>query len=230
VADHENRFMNVRTLFSNLFHRRPVSSARPAAAASTAPLSTASHAATASTARDTFEPGKPMTVNLGKVTGTRTAAEKKKVADAATLMKKVLNSREFRESVLSARYAGKPGFASDTRSPAQIYKAIREGKENFAPKADGEVDLNLRVASLGPGYGSTVGYTTTRSDTVTTNRKFFAKMSPATLAGHLGHEWLHKIGFHHDKARTARRPESVPYEIGQVIARLAKSPSALHPL
>ena len=171
-----------------------------------------------------------MTVNLGKVTGTRTPAERKKVDDAATLMKKVLNSREFREAVLGARYADKPGFASDARTPAQIYRAIREGKENFAPNADREVDLNLRVASLGAGYGSTVGYTTTRSDTVTTNRKFFANMTPATLAGHLSHEWLHKIGFRHDQARTARRPESVPYELGQVISRLAKSPSALHAL
>jgi hypothetical protein len=172
---------------------------------------------------DSFEPSAPMRVSVGKVTGYSTT-ERAKLDAGMKLLTDVLNSQEFRDGVLSATFQGKPGFASDTRSPQEIYRAIREAKESYTDAADGEVDLNLSLENLSWFQRNVVGYTTESSDTLTTNRRFFSGFEPAEIAGHVAHEWLHKLGFEHDFKATARRPDSVPYELGELVERLAKGP------
>jgi hypothetical protein len=164
-----------------------------------------------------------MRVSLGKVTGYSTT-ERQKLDQATKLMADVLNSKEFRDAVLSAEFDGKPGFASDDRSPAEVYATIRAAKENYTDAADGEVDLNLNLENFSWFQRNVVGYTTESSDTLTTNRKFFSGYDATEVAGHLAHEWLHKLGFEHDFKATARRPDSVPYELGELVERLAKGP------
>ena len=162
-----------------------------------------------------------MRVSLGKVTGYSTA-EREKLEKATKLMGEVLNSQEFRDAVFSAEFAGKPGFANDTRSPQEIYATIRAGKENYTAEADGEVDLNVTLENFSWFQRKIVGYTTESSDTLTTNRRFFSGFEASEVAGHLAHEWLHKLGFEHDFKATARRPDSVPYELGDLVERLAQ--------
>lgn len=203
--------MRIGAFFSRIFRRRQV---EPAPPPPTAP---------APRPVDTFEPGQPMRVSLGTVTGYSTT-ERQKLDQATDLLAKVLNSKEFRDGVLGATYAGKPGFANDERSPREIYDTIRAAKESYAPAADGEVDLNLELRSLSWFSRNVVGYGTEGGDTITTNRRFFSSFDAAEVAGHLGHEWLHKVGFEHDFNPTARRPESVPYELGELIEKLAKGP------
>jgi hypothetical protein len=164
-----------------------------------------------------------MRVALGEVTG-YSAAEKQKLQQATDLLAKVLNSQEFKDGVLSATFEGRPGFASETRSPQEVYEAIRRGQENYDATDDGEVDLNLNLRELGWFKRHVVGYGTEGGDTITTNRRFFSNFTPAEMAGHLAHEWLHKAGFEHDYQPTARRPDSVPYELGELIEKLAKGP------
>lgn len=210
--------MRIGAFFSRIFHRRAVET--------TTPAPTPPAASTPSPTRprvDTFEPGKPMRVSLGTVTG-YTTTEKQKLDQATDLLAKVLNSKEFRDGVLGATYGGKPGFASDDRSPKEIYDTIRAAKESYTDAADGEVDLNLDLRNLGWFSRNVVGYGTEGGDTITTNRRFFSSFDAAEVAGHLGHEWLHKVGFEHDFNSTARRPESVPYELGELIEKLAKGP------
>ncbi len=164
-----------------------------------------------------------MRVSLGKVTGYSTT-ERQKLDQATKLMADVLNSKEFRDAVLSAEFDGKPGFASDDRSPTEVYATIRAAKENYTDAADGEVDLNLNLENFSWFQRNVVGYTTESSDTLTTNRKFFSGYDATEVAGHLAHEWLHKLGFEHDFKATARRPDSVPYELGELVEKLAKGP------
>lgn len=207
--------MRIGSWLSRIFHRRSV---EPAPRTPVSPP-----ANPAPSPVDTFEPSAPMRVSLGKVTG-YAPTERAKLDQAMKLFENVLNSREFRSAVLGATFDGKPGFASDTRSPSEVYAAIREGKENYAPVADGEVDLNVNLESFSWFQRKVVGYTTPSSDTITTNRRFFSGFEAAEVAGHLAHEWLHKIGFDHDFNATARRPQSVPYELGELVERLAKGP------
>jgi hypothetical protein len=104
--------MRIGHWISSLFHRHAVEPAprTPVTPAPTAP----------SRPVDTFEPAAPMRASLGKVTG-YTPAERQKLDSAMKLMVDVLNSQEFRDGVLGATFDGRPGFASDSRSPAEIY-------------------------------------------------------------------------------------------------------------
>lgn len=203
--------MRIGRFFSRIFNRR---AAEPAPRTPTTPAPTSPSRAPV----DTFEPSGPMRVSLGKVTG-YSATEQQKLGKATQLMEKVLNSREFRDAVVNH-----PGFADEARSPQDIYAAIRAAKENFTEAADGEVDLNLDLRNLSWFSRNVVGYTTAGSDTITTNRRFFSGFEPNELAGHLAHEWLHKLGFEHDHGRTAERPNSVPYAIGDLVEQLAQGP------
>ncbi|HEY1087594.1 MAG TPA: hypothetical protein VGE37_07865 [Archangium sp.] len=210
--------MRIGSFFARLFNRRSVETTPPASTATTPAPSQPARAPV-----DTFEPGRPMRVALGQVTG-YSATERAKLDQATDLLAKVLNSQEFKDGVLAATFQGKPGFASDTRSPQEIYDVIRRGQENYDPTDDGEVDLNLNLRELGWFKRGVVGYGTEGGDTITTNRRFFSNFTPAEMAGHLAHEWLHKAGFEHDFKPTARRPDSVPYELGDLIEKLAKGP------
>lgn len=206
----------------HLFHRRQVSS-QPRTSTSPTPAAARSASTGPTPSGDGFDPAAPMRVSLGKVTG-YTTSERAKLDQATKLIGDVLNSREFRDAVLSNTYAGKPGFADETKSPQEIYAAIRAAKENFTSEADGEVDLNVNLKTFSWFQRKTVGYTTPDSDTITTNRRFFSGYDAPEVAGHLAHEWLHKLGFEHDFQATADRPYSVPYKLGDLIERLARGP------
>ncbi len=150
------------------------------------------------------------------------AAEKAKLAQAAGVLERVLNSVEFRDAVLSHRFQGKEGYADESgMTNQQIYDAIRAGKESFEQTADGEADFNLDLRTFSWFQRKVVGYTTESSDTITLNRRFFSSYTPAEVASNLCHEWLHKLGFDHDFQSTARRPHSVPYAIGDLVETLA---------
>jgi hypothetical protein len=208
--------MRINRWFSSVFHRRTPT--RPDRTATTpgpaGPTPTA----------DTFTPSGSTRVSIGRATG-YSAAERAKLDRAMVKLGAVLSSREFRDAVLSHTYGGKPGFANDARAPAEIYAVIRAAKERYTDAADGEVDLNLSLRSLSWFQRGVVGYTSEDSDTITTNRRFFSGFDEAEVAGHLGHEWLHTLGFEHDFKATARRPFSVPYAVGDLIETLASRPT-----
>jgi hypothetical protein len=208
--------MRINRWFSSVFHRRTpthpertASTPRPAGPTPTG---------------DTFTPSGPTRVSIGRTTG-YSAAERAKLDRAMVKLGAVLSSREFRDAVLNHTYAGKPGFANDERAPAEIYAVIRAAKERYTDAADGEVDLNLSLRSLSWFQRGVVGYTSEDSDTITTNRRFFSGFDESEVAGHLGHEWLHTLGFEHDFKATARRPFSVPYALGDLIETLASRPT-----
>lgn len=207
--------MRIGSWVSRLFRRRQP---EPAPRAPTTPSPTRP---TAPPSGDVFEPSAPLRVSLGRVTG-YSSTEQVKLRDAADVLGRVLNSREFRDAVLGATYAGRPGFADETRSPQEVYAAIRAAHESYEASADGEVDLNLHLKSFSWFQRNVVGYTTPSSDTITSNRRFFSGYSKEEVAGHLAHEWLHKLGFEHDHSSTADRPHSVPYAVGDLVERLAQ--------
>lgn len=207
--------MRIGSWVSRLFRRRQP---EPAPRAPTTPSPTRPGAPPSG---DVFEPSAPMRVSLGRVTG-YSSTEQVKLREAADVLGRVLNSREFRDAVLGATYAGRPGFADETRSPQEVYAAIRAAQESYEASADGEVDLNLHLKSFSWFQRNVVGYTTPSSDTITSNRRFFSGYSKEEVAGHLAHEWLHKLGFEHDHSSTADRPHSVPYAVGDLVERLAQ--------
>lgn len=148
------------------------------------------------------------------------ATQEDKVLEAADLIKKVVATEEFKNGILNFTYNGKKNFAdNDGLSNAQIYKKILEGSERLQPGTDNEMDLSLEIFTRSD---NTVGYTFPNELKVWMNTKYLNQNPPAKVTTNMMHEWLHKLGFKHDSARTAKRPYSVPYAVGYLVARIAQ--------
>jgi hypothetical protein len=148
-----------------------------------------------------------------------TAEEKKKVEDALKVVKSIIQSKELRRSIASFTFQGTKQFAQNGGlTNMQIYSKIIEGAEVLNPEENWAMDLELELYR---DRSSTVGYTYPDTMRVWVNRKYFDTFSSAEIAGNIFHEWMHKIGFEHDRKSTARRPYSVPYGLGYLIRDLA---------
>jgi hypothetical protein len=147
------------------------------------------------------------------------SVQEDKVLAAADLIEKVVASEEFKAGVLNHTYKGKKTYVDNGGyTNAEVYKAIIEGQEKLRPGTDNEMDLDLEVFSRSD---DTVGYTMPNVIKVWMNSKFLNLYSPAKVTTNMMHEWLHKLGFKHDHAKTAGRSDSVPYAIGYLVAKIA---------
>lgn len=141
-----------------------------------------------------------------------------KMRRALERLKIVVNSKEFKEAVLSHTYQGETTFVDNKgMSNVEVYQAIMAGVETLNDELDHEMDLDI---TLYYSNNSTVGYTYPNTTRVWVNNKFFAGYSLSKVAANAMHEWLHKIGFGHDYNRTARRAYSVPYAVGTIVRNL----------
>ena len=142
----------------------------------------------------------------------------KKMRESIERLMLVVNSKGFKQRVLDHEYKGEKTFVDNNGlTNEQIYEQIMEGAETLSPEVDEEIDLNI---TLYYKNNSTVGYTYPNRDRIWVNDKFFATNRYGKVAANLLHEWTHKIGFGHDRSRTASRPYSVPYGVGTIIKEL----------
>jgi hypothetical protein len=166
----------------------------------------------------------PLRIDLASLKGF-SSSQADKAHQAADLMEQVLNSEEFHQAVLNHEYDGKKQFASVPAGTTneQVYAKIMAGRETYTAVEDAVATLSL-ILYKPPFWKkwSVVGYTYPGNYPIHTNKYYFNSFTPAQVAGNLTHEWLHKIGFDHDFNRTARRPHSVPYAIGELVIQLAK--------
>jgi hypothetical protein len=148
-------------------------------------------------------------------------SKQKKIYNSAELLKMIVSSPEFRSKILRHRYKGRYAFAENRGlKNAQIYRKILEGAERLSPYRNNTLDVEVELYT---NFNSNVmGYTMPRSRRIWMNTKYFSRYSAGELASHLTHEWLHKLGFDHDKERTHRRKFTVPYAIGYIVRDLAK--------
>ena len=155
--------------------------------------------------------------------------KEQKVLDALDLIRQVIASPEFKHRVLNHRYQARRRFQYNLGlSNQQIYHKILEGAEKLQPYKNNQMDLKLEFYS---DYESNVvGYTLPNTMKVWINNKYFFKNSTAKVAANLIHEWLHKLGFHHDKEKSTNRKYSVPYAVGSIIKDLAKRHESLRAL
>lgn len=143
-----------------------------------------------------------------------------KVHKAVDIIKKVIQSREFRAQVLNFTYNGKKQFVDNKGlTNEEIYLKLLAGAETLVPDEDAEMDLELELY-----YSSrnTVGYTYPNTVRVWMNTKYFNPYTPSQVAGNLFHEWTHKLGFDHATSYSISRDSSVPYALGYLIRDLGK--------
>jgi len=143
-----------------------------------------------------------------------------KLDEASYLLKQVIQSNEFKEAILKHRFLGKRSFHFHSgMSNWKIYERILEGAESLNKDKnntlDAEIDFFLKQDS------KVIGYTRPNTHKIWINKKYFKKFNAAQLAGHLMHEWLHKLGFTHESENTQLRKYSVPYSIGRIVRELS---------
>ena len=148
-----------------------------------------------------------------------------KVNQAADVVEQVLNSTEFQQAVYNHTYNGQKTFANnDNETNPQIYERILKGHETYSSTDDhvAQLDLDLYTPAWYKKW-TVVGYGIAGQPEIYMNSYYFNSFSVAEVAGNIAHEWMHKIGFDHDYKRTAQRPYSVPYAVGDIVIQLAKT-------
>lgn len=154
------------------------------------------------------------TVNMGPV-------KQQKLYSSVELLQYVFASEEFRERILNHEFNGKKSFHMNKGlTNREIYEKILEGVEKLHPEDNNAMDVEIELYS--DFESSVLGYTYPRSKRIWMNVKYFNKHSASEVAGHLTHEWLHKLGFDHERERNEDRKYSVPYAVGYIVKELAK--------
>ncbi len=142
---------------------------------------------------------------------------------AVVAVNQVINSENFKQSVLNHTYQGKKQFVqSDGLDNEQVYQKIMEAAEIY-PKVspvDGLMDMTLQVYWPRWRWSSAVAYTNWNTATLFISGRYLGWAKVSDLANTIVHEWVHKLGFEHDYNSTARRPYSVPYAIGDIVGDL----------
>jgi hypothetical protein len=144
-----------------------------------------------------------------------------KGAKAVRLMSEALNREQFHTEIMKTEF-------TDTRwltdkdvtsllNASQIWNILSSGAEE-GTNADNEWDLRLDLYKPKWPWSSAIGYT--EAGTIHTTIKFFGSAEIEDIAAHWAHEWCHTAGFIHDFRDTARRGKSVPYAVGDIVARI----------
>lgn len=153
------------------------------------------------------------TIGMGKM-------RERKIDRSVDILREIFASAEFKRRILNHRYRGRYQFWKNRGlSNAQIYRRILAGVERLHPYNNNAMDVEIALYT--DNQSQVVGFTNPRTRRIWMNTKYFNKHSPALVASHLTHEWLHKLGFDHEKARCDERKYSVPYAIGYIVRDLA---------
>ena len=159
--------------------------------------------------------------------------ERARIDSALVLVRQVINHPAFRDAVL-AYGGGEPGrsFVDDegrtlASSNREVWETFTRAAEGYEPVPDGEMDLYLvgkhqflRWPFAWPAYPVGHGYGD-KSRPIYTYHTWLRGNSVNDLAGHIVHEWSHKIGYDHEGDYTDNRPCSVPYALGRMVVHFS---------
>lgn len=151
-------------------------------------------------------------------------SDKKKVIKAVEILKRVLNSKDFKQRVLNFTFNGTRQFYQNNgMSNLEIYELIMSGQEVLKPIIDHKMNFDLTLYRSWNPFSKVKGYTLPDTLRIWIHKKFFRRSSwtPVDVAANMAHEWVHKIGFGHDYYYTDDRPYSVPYAIGNIVGDIA---------
>lgn len=148
-----------------------------------------------------------------------------KLQSGFSFMEKVINSEEFRSRVINFKNKrGERKFESNRGlSNEEIYEIFMEGREVLQMDTPGEVNLFLKLYDN--PMSRVIGYTTSKTNLININWKYFKHFKIHEVAANLTHEWTHKLGFGHT---SAKEHDSVPYAIGYIVRDLVLN-SMNHP-
>lgn len=146
----------------------------------------------------------------------------KKISEALSLIVSITKSQAFMDRLVGFSYNGKNEYVQNNGlSNFEIYLHILQGSEELIKVIDAGIDMEMELW-IPRLPTTTTGYTSPGVNRIWIKKSYLERASVAQVAGTIFHEWLHKIGFKHDKKPTRRRPYSVPYAIGDLMVELAE--------
>lgn len=153
-----------------------------------------------------------------------TDSDREKATRAVEILRRVMNHELFQKRVAEHPYTDIriQDLAGVRTSLGQgdVLPRILGGGELLDPQLDGEVDLRIYIDR---NCKNEVGHTNPcASLTIWTKASAFHRSSALGMAAHWAHEWTHLCGFVHDDRRTLRRPNSVPYAVGDLVVEVGR--------
>jgi hypothetical protein len=139
----------------------------------------------------------------------------------------VMSSKELKnriinfQSPLNNRFEDNLGLTNE-----QVLEKIYAAEEIYTIDKDYEADLYLvLVKKRKPLFTRhpAIGYGMPGQKEIFTYSWWFSKATETEYAGHIAHEWAHKVGFDHTFELTPTRKYSVPYVFGDVVEELCKT-------
>lgn len=168
-----------------------------------------------------FVPAEAFTFDFNVKTSKMSRLKEDKLYQSVEILRRVFSSPEFRHKILQHRFRSRKAFHMNKGlSNAQIYQRILLGMEKLYPHYNNAMDVEIELYA---DFKSRVlGFTRPSSKKIWMNIKYFNKHTHAEVASHLTHEWLHKLGFDHERQRNTDRKYSVPYAVGYIVKELAR--------
>ena len=164
-------------------------------------------------------------VNLSSHIGFNTA-QQQIMYGAIKKFEQVMNSDELKNMILNYSCSLGNQFADNQNlSNQQIFEKIFAGEEDYQAGTDYTADLFLvLVPKRKPLFSRNpaIGYGRPKQKEIYTYSWWFNGTQDYEYAGHIAHEWSHKVGFDHSFGPTPTRDFSVPYAFGNIIEKLAK--------
>ena len=168
-----------------------------------------------------FLPSEAYTFDFNVKTNRISRYKENKLMEAVELLREVFASEDFRKKILNHRFRGKYRYSYNKGlTNYQIYKRILKGREELYPYVNNAMDVEIDFFTNHKSI--VIGYTWPHSKKIWMNTKYFNRFEVEEIASHLLHEWLHKLGFDHERNRTHDRQFSVPYAIGRIAHDIAR--------
>ncbi len=134
----------------------------------------------------------------------------------------VIRTEEFRQAVLNYEHNGIKGFLDTNLTRKQVYNAIIDGAEKHDPSLDSTMSFVATSFKPTKEDSRTVAFVYSSKKWVYFSEDYLFH-NTANKANTVVHEWLHMIGFEHEKDDGETREYSVPYAVGDIVQDIASN-------
>lgn len=164
-------------------------------------------------------------VSGDKIMGIKGEREKT-MFEALKLFEKVMNEKEFQKELANFPFMFDSGNDPNrVLSSNEIASKILEGREFYQNKIDNNANINWIIQKKRKPLFSrypAIGYGNENDIEIYTYTWFFDNSTFDKIAGHVAHEWSHKLGFKHQFNPHSERDKTVPYALGDLVTKYSK--------
>ncbi|MDH3530444.1 MAG: hypothetical protein OEQ28_12845 [Acidobacteriota bacterium] len=166
-------------------------------------------------------------VNVIEIKG-RSYSQTEKMKRAVTIFENVLNDAAFQKELTTKTFkSDRDDDLVPDPTASRVIEKIYAGRELYNPEPNNAADIYWYAEKTGlwkrmTDRCNTIGYGYPGEKEIYTYTCLLKeKDSLAKLAGHIAHEWSHKLGFVHRAEDHAERHLTVPYVFGDLVFKHA---------